>query len=156
MSSRIERATFVGLVLLFLMRERIPWIGGIAAGVTEAEHEVYYRYTVIGYVKDAKGKPVRGREVKIIRDKTGFSYLGESDAKGLYVVVIRLGDESLGERLTLRTGALTTRISVRFDVDNRRDERGTRIDVDGTRVVERAAWFPSTLSLFLGAAGRTE
>ena len=126
----------------------------LVAGVTEAEHEVYYRYTLLGYVKDASGRPLRGREVKIVRDKTGFSYLGESDAKGLYVVVIRLGDESVGEQLTVRMGTLSTRTTVRFEPDNRHDERGTRMDIEGARFVERAAWFPSTLALFLGAAPR--
>jgi hypothetical protein len=122
----------------------------LAAGVSRAEHEVYYRYTVLGYVKDARGRAVAGREVSIVRDKTGFSYLGETDAKGLYVVVLRLGDESLGERLTVRAGGLSAKVTVRFDVTNRSEERGTRLDLDGARFVERAAWFPSTLSLFLG------
>jgi hypothetical protein len=126
----------------------------LVSGIVRAEHEIYYRYTIIGYVKDARGRPVRGREVKIIREKTDFSYLGETDARGLYVVVIRLGDESLGERLTVQTGGATTRVVVAFDVANRTEERGTRLDVEGGRFVERAAWFPSTLALFLGAAGR--
>ena len=124
----------------------------LVANATWAEHEVYYRYTILGYVKDARGRPVRGREVKIVRDKTGFSYLGESDAAGLYAIVLRLGDESVGERLSVQTGASATKVTVHFDVANKSDERGTRIDLDGTRFVERAAWFPSTLTLFLGPA----
>jgi len=124
----------------------------LVAGAAMAEHEVYYRYTVLGYVKDAKGRPLAGREITVVRDKTGFSYLGETDAKGLYVLVVRLGDESLGERLTIRAGGLTTRVTVQFDSANRSDERGTRLDVDGGRFVERSAWFPSTLALYLGAS----
>jgi hypothetical protein len=126
----------------------------VLVAAAEAEHEIYYRYTVLGYVKDARGRPMQGREITIVRDKTGFSYLAETDAKGLYVVVIRLGDESVGERLTVRAGPVSTRLAVRFDVGNRTEERGTRLDVDGGRFVERAAWFPSTLALYLGAAGR--
>ena len=122
----------------------------LGAGVSRAEHEVYYRYTVLGYVKDARGRALPGREVTIVRDKTGFSYLGETDAKGFYVVVLRLGDESLGERLTVRAGGLSAKVTVRFDVKDRNEERGTRLDLDGARFVERASWFPSTLSLFLG------
>ena len=126
----------------------------LVAGVAAAEHEIYYRYTVLGYVKDARGKPLAGRDVTIVRDKTGFSYLAETDAKGFYVLVLRLGDESLGERLTVRVDALTTRITVRFDVANRTEERGTRLDADGGRFAERAAWFPSTLALYLGTTTR--
>ena len=126
----------------------------LVAGPTGGEHEVYYRYTVLGFVKDARDRPIAGREVKVIREKTGFSYLGETDAKGLYVVVLRLGDESRGEWLTVRVGHVATRVGVRFDVDNRTEERGTRLDVDGPRIVERSAWFPSTLALYLGATTR--
>ncbi|HYE92273.1 MAG TPA: hypothetical protein VEA38_14690, partial [Terriglobales bacterium] len=61
-----------------------------------AEHEVYYRYTVLGYVKDARGRPLPRREITVVRDKTGFSYLAETDASGLYVLVLRLGDETVG------------------------------------------------------------
>ena len=125
-----------------------------AAGPASAEHEVYYRYTVLGYLKDAKGRPLRDREVTVVRDKTGFTYLGETDAGGLYVVILRLGDESLGERLTVKVGAATSRVTVSFDRANRTEERGTRLDLDGARFVERAAWFPSTLALFLGPARR--
>ena len=126
----------------------------LPAGTSDAEHEVYYRYTVLGYVKDAAGKPVRGREVTLVRDKTSFSYLGESDARGLYVIVVRLGDESLGEALTLRANGRSHRLTVRFEAANRHEERGTRIDVEGARFVERAAWFPSTLALFLASPPR--
>ena len=126
----------------------------LAAGPTGAEHEVYYRYTVLGYLKDAKGRALAGREVSVVRDKTGFSYLGETDAKGLYVVVLRLGDESRGEQLTVRSGPTSTQVVVRFDASNRIEERGTRIDMEGTRFVERSSWFPSTLALYLGGAAK--
>lgn len=124
------------------------------AGSAGAEHEIYYRYTLVGYVKDARGRPLSGREVRVVREKTAFAYLAETDAKGLYVLVLRLGDETLGERLTLKTGTATTRVTVRFEPANRTDERGTRIDIENGRFVERAAWFPSTLALFLGAPKR--
>ena len=139
----------VALVLALVMAV------ALAAGLARGEHEIYYRYTILGYVKDAKGQPVRGFEVKVTRDKTGFSYLGESDANGLYVVVIRLGDESVGESLTVQAaGALTTRVTVQFDPANHTEERGTRLDVQGSRAVERSAWFASTLALFLGQTRR--
>jgi hypothetical protein len=46
------------------------------------------------------------------------------------------------------------RVIARFDPTNHVDERGTRVDLEGDRVVERAAWFRSTLTNFMGAAGR--
>jgi hypothetical protein len=126
----------------------------LVTGSATAEHEVYYRYTLLGYVKDGRGQPQPRREIAAIRDRTGFSYLAETDAKGFYVLVIRLGDESLGEQLTIRADTLSTKVTVRFDVVNRTDERGTRLDIEGARFVERAAWFPSTLALYLGSPAR--
>ena len=132
----------------------LPLLLASLAAPAAAEHEVFYRYTVLGYVKDAAGKPRASQTIELIRDKTGFSYLGETDADGLFVIVARLGDESAGEALTLRAGDLHTRLTARFDASNHTDERGTRVDLVGTRAVERPAWFRSTLANFLGAPGR--
>ena len=119
-----------------------------------AEHEVYYRYTVLGYVKDAKGRPVAATRVELVRDKTGLSYDVDTDERGLYVLVVRLGDESAGESLTLSTGKVRTRLTVRFDAGNHQDERGTRVDLEGARWLERSAWFRSTLARVLAPPTR--
>jgi len=120
-----------------------------------AEHEVQFRYTVIGYVKDARGRPLPGQTVELIRDRTGFSYVADTDAAGLFVLTARLADESSGEALTLRFGRARTRVVARFDAANHADERGTRVDVEAGRFVERAAWFRSTLANMLGEGGRS-
>ncbi len=117
-----------------------------------AEHEVYYRYVVLGVVTDGQGRPVPGATVEVIRDRTGFSYLADTDATGLYVAIVRLGDESVGETLTVRARGVTARLTVRFDPANHVDERGTRLDLDGDRVVERPAWFGPTLARWLGSS----
>ena len=129
-------------------------LGVLAATPASAEHEIYYRYTVLGYVKDGAGTPRPSQSVELIRDKTGFSYLGETDAAGLFVIVARLGDESAGEGLTLRLGDARTRLTARFDPANHSDERGTRVDFEGDRVVERRTWFRSTLANFLSTTRR--
>jgi hypothetical protein len=129
------------------------WLGllvAVVAAPAVAEHEVFYRYTVLGYVKDAACKPSPGQTVELIRDKTGFSYLGQTDESGLFVIVARLGDESAGEPLTLRLGTTRQRLVARFDAANHTDERGTRVDLEGTRVLERPTWFRSTLATLLG------
>ena len=119
-----------------------------------AEHEVYYRFTVLGYVKDAHGKPIADATIEVTRDKTGFSYLAETDADGFYFVRARLGDESRGEVLTVRHGAHVRRVLVIFDPTNQTDERGTRVDFEGAHSVERAARFRSTLTEVVGAVNR--
>lgn len=119
-----------------------------------AEHEVYYRFTVLGYVMDARGKPVADAPVEVVRDKTGFTYLGATDGQGLYVVLTRLGDESRGEALTVRQGARERRVTAVFDPANHVDERGTQVDFEGARVIERAASFRATLLSVVGASSR--
>jgi hypothetical protein len=123
----------------------------LVAAPAAGEHELYYRYTVLGYVKDKTGKPHPGQPVELVRDKTGFSYLGETDAAGLFIIVARLGDESAGERLTLSVGELRLPLVARFDPANHTDERGTRVDVEGGKLLERATWFRSTLARLLAA-----
>jgi hypothetical protein len=123
----------------------------VVAKSVAAEHEIYYRFTVLGYVKDAHGKPVVDAKVEVIRDKTGFKYLGETDGDGFYVVRVRLGDESRGEALSVRQGTHVRRVIAVFDPANETDERGTRVDFEGAQSVERAARFQSTLQSAVGA-----
>jgi len=120
----------------------------LAASVASAEHETYYRYTVLGYVKDAAGKR-GGIPVELVREKTGFSYLAETDSSGLYVIVARLGDESLGERLRLRVGSQTLTVLAEFDPDDHTRERGTRVDFGDAKPVETPSAFAATLKRFL-------
>jgi hypothetical protein len=110
-----------------------------------AEHEVYYRYTVLGYLEDAAGKPRAGVGVELVREKTGFSYLGVTDAAGLYLVTARLGDESLGERLQLRVAGQQVAITARFDPADHAKERGTRVDFVRGQPTERPGAFHATL-----------
>jgi uncharacterized protein YeaO (DUF488 family) len=121
----------------------------LVAGAAIAEHEPQYRYTVLGYVTDGPGKPRTGVGLEVTRQKTGLSYQGETDASGLYVIVTRLADESLGERLLVRAGSASLWITTRFDPTDHRSERGTRVDFTGREPVERPERFAATLKQFL-------
>ena len=109
-----------------------------------AEHEVQFRYTVLGYVKDAAGKPRKGVALEVTRQKTGLSYPGETDASGLYVIVT-----SLGEPLLVRAGPRSLRITAQFDPADHAAERGTRVDFTGGKEAERPELFLATLKQFL-------
>ena len=121
----------------------------LAATPVAAEHTVYYRYVVLGFVKDAQGKLQSGQAVEVMRNKTGLAYSGRTDDQGLFVIIVRLGDESAGETLTLRIGNAATTVTARFDPANHTNDRGTRVDLDGTRFVERTAAFQPTLARFV-------
>lgn len=121
----------------------------IAPDASIAEHEVYYRYTVLGYVTDGAGRPRPSVAVELLREKTGFSYLGETDGTGLYVIVARLGDESMGESLRVRVAGQSVTITARFDPADHIEERGTRVDFTGEKPVETSPAFAATLRRFL-------
>ncbi len=124
-------------------------IGFFLTSPALAEHEVQFRYTVLGYVKDAAGKPRKGVSIEVTRQKTGLSYPGETDAAGLYVIVTRMADESRGEGLLVRAGPQSLRIAARFDPADHASERGTRVDFTGAKVTERPELFTPTLKQFL-------
>ena len=124
-------------------------LGFALASNATAEHEVFYRYVVLGYVKDVKGVPLRGVSVKLIREKTGFSYLADTDTQGFYVIIARLGDESVGEHLQVKAGSLTATLVARFDPKNHTTDRGTRLDFLGKKAVQQPTLFASTLKRFL-------
>ena len=121
----------------------------LVPGTATPEHEIYYRYTVLGYVKDGAGKQRPGVEVELVREKTGFSYVGHTDSSGLYVIVARLGDESVGERLRLSAGGRSTTLLAKFDPADHVRERGTRVDFTGDKSVETPTAFAATLRRFL-------
>ena len=122
---------------------------GILAAPASAVHEVQFRYTVLGYVKDSAGKPRKGVGLEVTRQKTGRAYQGETDATGFYVIVTRLADESRGEALLVRSGPASLRIIASLDPADHRHERGTRVDFTGNKVAERPELFSATLKEFL-------
>ena len=141
----MPRPTLALVIALALAATPVAFVATPVA----AEHTVYYRYVVLGFVKDAKGKLLPERAVEVVRDKTGLTYPGRTDDQGLFVIVVRLGDESAGETLTVRIGGATTTVTARFDPANHVNDRGTRMDLDGTRFVERKDAFQPTLARFV-------
>jgi hypothetical protein len=122
---------------------------GRIVGDVGAEHQVSYRYVVLGYVTDAQSRGRPGVRVELRREKTGFSYLGETDAEGFYLIVARLGDESLGETLDLRAANQGMTLTARFDPADHATERGTRVDFTARQPVESPTAFAVTLKRYL-------
>jgi hypothetical protein len=118
-------------------------------GAAWAEHQVSYRYVVLGYVTDVQNRGRPGVRVELRRERTGFSYLGETDGDGFYVIVARLGDESAGETLQLRAESQAMTLTARFDPADHATERGTRVDFTARRSVESPRAFAVTLKRFL-------
>lgn len=118
-------------------------------GTARSTHEVSHRYVVLGYVKDAKDRPLPGVQIELIREKTGLSYLAETDREGFYAIVVHLHDEDASSRLQVRAGNVTAAVIAKFDPKNQTAERGTRLDFLGKKPVERVGWFAGSLKRFL-------
>jgi hypothetical protein len=123
---------------------------GAALGVpASATHAPDHRFIVLGYVADAAGQPLAGVPIIVTRLKTGFEYKARSERDGFYLVVLHIHDEDEGESLSVSAGATAYgRITARFDVGDKRVERGTRVDVRGAELREDRQRFAETLRLW--------
>ena len=144
-----RRAAFVALALAGALVVVAPPAPGPIAREARAEHQVSYRYVVLGYVTDAENRGRPRVRVELRREKTGFSYLGETDTDGFYVIVARLGDESAGESLHLRAEGQAMTLTARFDPADHATERGTRVDFTARKPVESPMAFAVTLKRYL-------
>jgi hypothetical protein len=116
---------------------------------THAEHEVFHRYVILGYVKDGKGAPLARVPVHVVRTKTGLAYNEPSDQDGFYVVIVHLHDEDLGDSLVVTAQGVSAKVTAAFNPKDETSERGTRLDFQGKRTEERRSWFLPTLRQYL-------
>lgn len=114
-----------------------------------ATHAPDHRFLVIGFVTDGEGRAVAGTRVVVTRLRTGLEHPATTEADGLYFVVLHLHDEDEGERLLIQSGGGSGEFRARFDVGQRRLERGTRIDLRAGQVVEQRQAFAETLRAYL-------
>jgi hypothetical protein len=119
------------------------------AGSAGATHAVDHRYVVLGYVRDAMGRPVPRAAVDVVREKTGLAFEADTDAQGFYLVIVHLHDEDLLDGLAVTAGPATVRVEARFNPLNTRSHRGTRVDFMGDAGHERQEDFARTLDGYL-------
>jgi carboxypeptidase family protein len=115
----------------------------------DATHLPDHRFLVLGYVTDADGKPIAGARVVVTRLKTGLEYPTATERDGFYIVVLHLHDENLGEALGVDVKGVKGEVRARFEVSDKKVERGTRVDVRDRRLVENRSAFAETLRAYL-------
>src|SRR5215813_199581 len=121
----------------------------LAGGAAYATHQPDHRFLVLGYVVDGDGRPVSGARVTVTRLKTGAEYPTSTERDGFYLVILHLHDEDEGERLAIDAKGVKGELRARFNVANKKVERGTRVDVRGDRLVETRSAFAETLRDYL-------
>lgn len=136
-----------GTSLAALILVALVALAGVPARATHAPD---HRFIVLGYVTDEARRPLAGVPIIVTRVKTGLEYRTRTEPDGFYLVVVHLHDEDEGERLSVAAGSTAyTQVTARFDVRDKRVERGTRVDVRGTDVVEDRRSFAETLRTWL-------
>ena len=146
----LESGLYTGRVAVARLRGfAVLAVLALLPGTARSTHEVSHRYVVLGYVKDANGRPLSDVRVEVIREKTGLLYHAETDRQGLYVIIVHLHDEDVVDRLRVTARNVSDTVAAKFDPKNQTDERGTRLDFLGRKAVERASWFAGTLKRFL-------
>jgi len=110
----------------------------VAVAPARAEHEIYYRYVVLGFVKDAQGRRWRARAAADPRQDR-LLVPGADRRRRLLPDRRASRRRERGESLTLRAGTIATRLVAAFDPANHTEHRGARVDLEGTRFVEQRA-----------------
>lgn len=131
----------IGLLLIVALAVTTP--------LARATHLPDHRFIVLGYVTNAKGRAMPGVPVVATRLKTGLEYPTKTEADGFYFLVLHLHDEDLGEALKVLAGKASTQIRARFDVDDKKTERGTRLDFRGGKPAEKRPAFAQSLRAYL-------
>src|SRR5262245_33813216 len=121
----------------------------LAGGTASATHLPDHRFLVLGFVTDSEGPPVAGARVSVTRLKPAAEYPTSTERDGFYLVILHLHDEDEGERLAIDAKGVKGEVRARFDVRDKKGERGTRVDVRGDRLVETRSAFAETLRDYL-------
>jgi hypothetical protein len=114
-----------------------------------ATHLPDHRFIVLGYVTNAEGRGLSGERVTVRRRLTGLGYQARTEADGFYLVVLHMHDEDEGDRLTIGAIGVTGQIVARYDVTDKKVERGTRVDIRPGGLVEDQPAFAATLRAFI-------
>lgn len=115
----------------------------------EATHEVDHRYVVLGYVRDAAGRPLVRTVVRVVREKTGLVHETRTDRTGFYLVIVHLHDEDVLEPLRVAVGRAALRVEARFNPHDPRTPRGTSVDATDGVARERSEEFAAALERYV-------
>jgi hypothetical protein len=138
-SRRLGQAVFLPLLLALTL----------TVSLADATHLPDHRFLVLGFVTDGEGRPLAGARVVVTRLKTGLEHPTTTERDGFFFVVLHLHDEDEGERLGLDLRGVKGAVRARFDVKDKKVERGTRVDLRAGRIVENRGAFAETLRAYL-------
>lgn len=125
----------------------------LCAGPVHAEHEVDHRYTVEGYVLDARKIP-QSDVIVTVTTREGLVGRAVTDRRGYYRVQLHLHDPDLGRELTVKAGDRQARIRVTFDPADKHTARVHDLNFVGAETSEKnlgTRGFPTWAYILIGA-----
>jgi hypothetical protein len=93
-----------------------------------ATHEADHRYTVYGYVRDAKGHAVQDVKVMVVDNRIGEGSTAFTDRHGYYEVLLHLHDANVGDEIAITTPDETKTITAQFNPEDHTTERRVQVD----------------------------
>jgi hypothetical protein len=93
-----------------------------------ATHEANHRYTVYGYVRDAKGQTLQDAKVMVVDNRIGEGSTAFTDKNGYYEVLLHLHDNNVGDEIAITTQDETKTITAQFDAEDHMTERKVQVD----------------------------
>ncbi len=113
-----ERYILGCLVLVWVILPSTVW----------ATHEANHRYTVYGYVRDAKGQAAQDTKVMVVDNRIGEGSTAFTDKNGYYEVLLHLHDTNVGDEIAITTPDETKTITAQFNPDDHMTERKVQVD----------------------------
>ena len=122
----MSKGTVLGLWVVFWTS--IFLLAGLLPRAAVATHEVDHRFTVYGYVRDDRGKAVKGERVIVVDDRTDQANTAFTDSDGYYEALLHLHNQDMGDEITVMVGDQKKNIRATFDPEDKAAERKVRVD----------------------------
>ena len=136
---RVEMYILVSFILV--------WV--LFPSIVRATHETNHRFTVYGYVRDAKGSAIQDAKVMVVDNRIGEGATAFTDRSGYYEVLLHLHNQNLGDEVSITTPDETKTINASFDPADMATERKVQVDF-GPMPTEKPS---SPITLWMYGAG---
>jgi LPXTG-motif cell wall-anchored protein len=118
-------------------RFSVLWVTGVVVAVFSAgpfvkeavaTHETDHRYTVFGYVRNDKGRPMADTRVTVRDTRLDEAAVAFTDRKGYYETTLHLHNDSLGDEIVVTVGTEEKKHRATFNPDDKQTERKVQVD----------------------------
>jgi hypothetical protein len=114
-------------------------VPGLLPRAAMATHEADHRFTVYGYVRDDRGRPVKGERVIVVDDRSDQAHTAFTDGDGYYEALLHLHNQDMGNEITLMVRDEKKSIRATFDPEDKSSERKVQVDFGAPLAADEAS-----------------